>query len=119
MQLAYGSFLRRRRRRVDAREHLRGALAVSDSPGATPWEERARVELRATGEFLRSRDPAQLRRLTPQEVQVARLVADGLPTREVAAQLFLSPRTIDFHLHNIFTKTGITSQTELARLYLE
>ena len=90
-----------------------------DSLGATPWEERARVELRATGEFPRCRNSSQMRRLTPQEVQVARLVADGLPTRDVAAQLFLSPRTIDFHLHNIFTKTGITSRTELARLPLE
>ena len=119
MELAYGSFLRRRRRRVDARQHLRGALAIFDSLGATPWGERARVELRATGEFPRSRNPSQMRRLTPQEVQVARLVAGGLPTRDVAAQLFLSPRTINFHLHNIFTKTGITSRTELARLPLE
>jgi DNA-binding CsgD family transcriptional regulator len=119
MELGYGSFLRRRRRRVDAREHLRGALAVFDSLGATPWAERARIELRATGEIPRSRDPSQMRRLTPQEVQVARLVAEGLATRDVAAHLFLSPRTVDFHLHNIFTKTGITSRTELARLPLE
>ena len=118
MELAYGSSLRRRRRRVDAREHLRAALEVFHSLGATPWEERARAELRATGQFAR-RGPSQTHQLTPQEVQVARLVADGLPTRDVAAHLFLSPRTIDFHLHNIFTKTGITSRTELAHLPLD
>jgi DNA-binding CsgD family transcriptional regulator len=118
MELAYGSSLRRRRRRVDAREHLRAALEVFHSLGATPWEERARAELRATGQFAR-RGPSQTHQLTPQEVQVARLVANGLPTRDVAAHLFLSPRTIDFHLHNIFTKTGITSRTELAHLPLD
>ena len=78
----------------------------------------SRAELRATGEFPRRRSPSPTQQLTPQEVQVARLVAGGLPTREVAAHLFLSPRTIDFHLHNIFTKTGITSRTELAHLPL-
>jgi DNA-binding CsgD family transcriptional regulator len=119
MQLAFGSFLRRRRRRVDARGHLRAALVTFDFLAATPWEDRARAELRATGEFLRRRSPSPTQQLTPQEVQVARLVAEGLPTREVAAHLFLSPRTIDFHLHNIFTKTGITSRTELAHLPLD
>ena len=118
MELAYGSLLRRRRRRVDAREHLRAALEVFDSLGATPWGERARAQLRATGQFPR-RGPSQAQHLTPQEMQVARLVASGLPTRDVAAHLFLSPRTIDFHLHNIFTKTGITSRTELAHLPLD
>ena len=119
IQLACGSFLRRRRRRIDARERLRAARETFDSLAATPWEERARAELRATGEFPRRRSPSPTQQLTPQEVQVARLVAGGLPTREVAAHLFLSPRTIDFHLHNIFTKTGITSRTELAHLPLD
>jgi DNA-binding CsgD family transcriptional regulator len=68
---------------------------------------------------MRERDPSRLRQLTPQEVQVARFVGRGLSTREVAAQLFLSPRTIDFHLRNVFTKLGISSRSELASLRLE
>ena len=118
-ELAYGEFLRRRRRRVDARTHLRAALDVFEQLGAAPWAERARIELRASGQTARRRDPSTLRRLTPQELQVARFVAKGLPTRDVAAQLFLSPRTIDFHLRNIFAKLGISSRAQLAHLPLE
>jgi DNA-binding CsgD family transcriptional regulator len=117
--LAYGEFLRRGRRRGTARAPLQSALDVFEGLGATPWAERARMELRACGQTARTRDPSTLLQLTAQEVQVARFVARGLPTREVAAQMFLSPRTIDFHLRNVFTKLGITSRAELAGLPLD
>ena len=76
-------------------------------------------ERRASGQTARRRDPSTLWQLTPQELQVARFVAQGLPTREVAAQLFLSPRTVDFHLRNVFAKLGISSRTQLAQLPLD
>ena len=117
-QLLFGELLRRQRRRVDARAHLRAALENFEALGAAPWTERARGELRATGETARKRDASTLGQLTPQELQVARLVGDGLSNKEVAAQLFLSPRTIDAHLRNVFAKLGITSRTQLARLEL-
>ena len=116
--LAYGEFLRRARRRIDAREHLRAALSTFEDVGARPWAERARQELRASGESARKRDESTATNLTAQERQVARFVAEGRSNREVAAQLFLSPRTIDFHLRNVFVKTGVTSRGELARLTL-
>jgi DNA-binding CsgD family transcriptional regulator len=118
-ELAYGELLRRARRRVDARAHLQAALDVFEGLGAAPWAERARLELRASGQAVRRRDPSTLRQLTPQELQVARFVARGLPTREVAAQLFLSPRTVDFHLRNVFAKLGISSRTQLAQFHLD
>jgi DNA-binding CsgD family transcriptional regulator len=118
-QLAYGEFLRRARRRVDAREHLRAALTTFEDVGAQTWAERARQELRASGESARKRDESTRTELTPQERQVARFVAEGLSNRDVAARLFLSPRTIDFHLRNVFTKTGVSSRGELARLALD
>ena len=117
-ELAYGEFLRRARRRVDARPHLRAALDGFDSLGATMWAERARVELRATGQTARKRDASTRDELTPQELQIARFVAEGLSNRDVAAQLFLSPRTIDFHLRNVYKKLDISSRTALARLDL-
>jgi DNA-binding NarL/FixJ family response regulator len=118
-ELAYGELLRRARRRVDARAHLQAALDVFEGLGAAPWAERAHLELRASGQAVRRRDPSTLRQLTPQELQVARFVARGLPTREVAAQLFLSPRTVDFHLRNVFAKLGISSRTQLAQFPLD
>ena len=117
-ELAFGEHLRRARRRVDARVHLRTALEIFEDVGAAPWAERARQELRASGETARRRDDSPATALTPQELQVARLVAEGLPNREVAARLFVSPRTVEFHLRNVFGKTGVTSRTELARLRL-
>jgi DNA-binding CsgD family transcriptional regulator len=114
-ELAYGEFLRRARRRVEARTHLQAALDRFEQLNARPWAERARVELRAAGRTARKRDPSTVLQLTPQEMQVARFVARGLHTREVAAQLFLSTRTVDFHLRNVFAKLGISSRTELAR----
>jgi len=116
--LAYGEYLRRRRRRVDARAHLRTAVELFDDLGATSWAEKARSELRASGETARRRVPDAAVGLTPQELQVARLVGRGTSNREVAAQLFLSPRTIDFHLRNVFAKTGVSSRSELAHLSL-
>jgi DNA-binding CsgD family transcriptional regulator len=118
-QLLLGEFLRRGRRRSEAREHLRDALERFERLGAGPWAERARAELRASGETARKRDPSTLLQLTPQELQVARFVAGGLSNKEVAAQLFLSPRTIDAHLRSVFSKLGVTSRTQLARLDLE
>ena len=81
-ELLLGEHLRRARQRIEAREHLRAALVAFDALGAAPWSERARVELRATGETARKRDPSAILQLTPQELQVARLVADGLSNRE-------------------------------------
>ncbi len=117
-QLAYGEFLRRSRRRVDARTHLRAALEVFEDLRARPWAERAAQELRASGETARKRDDAGDATLTPQERQVALLVQRGMSNREVAGQLFVSHRTVDFHLRNVFAKTGVTSRLELAQLTL-
>jgi len=86
--------------------------------GATPWADRARQELRASGESARRREASAPAELTPQERQVARFVAQGLSNRDVAAQLFLSPRTVDFHLRNVFAKVGVSSRAELAQLQL-
>jgi ATP/maltotriose-dependent transcriptional regulator MalT len=119
IRLLYGEHLRRERRRVDARVQLRAAIEAFEGFDAVVWAERARTELRASGETARKRDPSTLSQLTPQELQVARLVADGLSNKEVAAQLFLSPRTIDAHLRNVFGKLGLKSRTQLARLPLD
>jgi DNA-binding CsgD family transcriptional regulator len=118
-QLLYGEALRRARRRVDAREHLRAAFTTFEQLGASPWAERARTELRVSGETARQRNPSTLDQLTPQELQIVRFVGQGATNREVAAQLFLSPRTIDYHLRQIFTKLGISSRAELIRLHVD
>ncbi len=118
-RLALGELLRRARRRVEARTHLRGALAGFEALGAEPWAERARLELRASGQTAMRGDPGAREQLTAQELQVAQFVAQGLTNRDVAAQLYLSPRTIDFHLRNVFRKLGIASRTQLARLELD
>jgi DNA-binding NarL/FixJ family response regulator len=118
LQLLYGEHLRRERRRVDARSHLRGALEAFERLHAVPWADRARAELRASGETAQRPAPRTLSQLTPREFHAARLVAQGLSNKEVAAQLYLSPRTIDFHLRNVFRKLDITSRTQLARLPL-
>jgi DNA-binding NarL/FixJ family response regulator len=114
----YGEFLRRARQRTAAREHIRAALDLFEQIGAQPWAERARAELRASGESARRRDPSTIDELTRQELQIARFVAHGLTNRQVAEQLFLSPRTIDFHLRNVFRKLGIASRNELGRFRL-
>jgi len=112
-ELLYGEWLRRNRRRIDARVHLRSALDDFDRLGVTPWAERARAELRASGETARRRDPSTRDQLTPQELHIAGLAAGGLTNPEIGAQLFLSPRTIDYHLRKVFTKLGISSRAEL------
>jgi DNA-binding CsgD family transcriptional regulator len=117
-QLAYGEFLRRSRRRVDARTHLRQALEIFEDLHAEPFATRAAAELRASGETAHKRDPSTLTKLTPMERQVAQLVSQGMSNREVAAQCWVSPRTVEFHLRNLFTKTGVTSRGALAHLDL-
>lgn len=117
-QLLFGEFLRRARRRAEARTHLRAALETFAGVRAALWEERARNELRATGEVVRHRDPEAIWQLTPQELQIARLVAKGASNRDAAAELFLSPRTVEYHLRKVFTKLGISSRTELVRMTL-
>ena len=101
-----------------ARTYLRAALERFEALGSALWAERARSELRATGETARKRDPSTLDQLTAQEVHIAQLVAEGRTNRDVAGQLFLSPRTIDFHLRNVYRKLGIASRMELARIDL-
>jgi len=118
-QLAFGEYLRRARRRVDARDHLRAAVALFDELGAGPLAERAAQELRASGETARRRDVSTATDLTPQERQVATLVRQGLSNRDAAAQLFVSPRTVDFHLRNLFSKLGVASRAELVALPLD
>src|SRR5262249_5711463 len=118
-ELACGEFLRRTRRPRDARQHLGAALDGFEALGAELWAERARVELRASGQTARRRVTDTRDQLTEQELQIAHFVAQGLSNREVGAQLFLSPRTIAAHLRNIFRKLGISSRTELARIHLQ
>jgi DNA-binding CsgD family transcriptional regulator len=117
-ELLYGEWLRRVRRRSDARPRLSAAHETFERLGATPWAERAATELRATGQTVGRRD-AVATRLTPQEIQVVRLVAEGGSNQEVAAQMFLSPRTVAYHLYKAFPKLGVTSRAELARLDLD
>jgi DNA-binding CsgD family transcriptional regulator/tetratricopeptide (TPR) repeat protein len=116
--LAYGEWLRRAQRRVDAREHLRHALERFADLRATPLTERATAELRASGETARKRDPSTLVKLTPMELKVAQLVASGMSNKDVAGQIWVSPRTVAFHLRNVFAKAGISSRGELAQLDL-
>ncbi len=111
--LLYGEWLRREHRRVDAREQLRVAHTMLADMGAEAFAERARRELQATGETVRKRTVDTLDELTPQEAQVARLAADGQTNPEIGAQLFLSPRTVEWHLGKVFGKLGISSRREL------
>lgn len=116
--LAYGEFLRRSQHRVDARTHLRAALETFEDLRAEPLAARAVQELRASGETARRRDPSSQLTLTPMERQVAALVSQGMSNKDIAAQGWVSPRTVAFHLRNIFTKAGVTSRGELAQLDL-
>ena len=116
-QLAYGARLRRARRRIDAREQLRAALETFDSLGAIPWVEQASAELDATGETARRRDVSTLDQLTARELQVALLLSGGLTTRVAAGQLFLSPKTVEYHLRHVYQKLGIRSRTELGTIF--
>jgi DNA-binding CsgD family transcriptional regulator len=117
--LVYGEWLRRHRRNVDAREQLRLAHRLFSDVGMEAFAERARVELRATGEHARVRSVETSNELTPQEAQIAQLVAEGATNNEIAAQLFITPRTVEYHLHKVFRKVGVKSRTQLARHVLE
>lgn len=112
-QLLYGAWLRRARRKSGARTQLRAAVDTLDRIHAASWAEQARAELAATGATAPRTDLASSPRLTPQELQVARLAAQGLSNRDIAAQLFLSPRTVGYHLYKAFPKLGITSRSQL------
>jgi DNA-binding CsgD family transcriptional regulator len=115
-RLAFGQRLRRSRNRVLAREQLRAAVDDFDRLGARPWADRARAELAATGETHRRRDDdARIDDLTPQELQVALLLTSGRTTRETAAALFLSPKTVEYHLRHVYQRLGIHSREELAQ----
>ncbi|WP_327667067.1 AAA family ATPase [Streptomyces sp. NBC_00485] len=117
-ELVYGEWLRRLRRNIDARDHLREALETFEKLGAKPWARRARAELQAAGETHDAAGPTdgRISRLSPQEREVVRLAATGATNREIATQLFLSPRTVGHHLYRAFPKLGISSRTELASL---
>jgi DNA-binding CsgD family transcriptional regulator len=118
VRLAYGEWLRRAQRRVDARQHLRQALHTFEDLNTSALVDRANQELRASGETARKRDPSTLLELTPTELKIAQLVSSGMSNKDVAAQCWISPRTVAFHLRNVFTKAGITSRGELAQLDL-
>jgi len=112
-QLAYGSWLRRRRRVTDSRPPLRAARDGFDGLGLIPWGERARQELRAAGEASLPDVRGTRDRLSPQELQIAEMVADGLSNRDIGQQLYLSHRTVGSHLYRIFPKLGITSRSQM------
>jgi DNA-binding CsgD family transcriptional regulator len=119
--LLYGEWLRRQGRRVDAREPLRAAYQMLQAMGAGGFAERARRELQATGQTVRKRTPQPARAgeagdaLTTQEAQVARLACEGLSNPQISTRLFISPRTVQYHLRKVFTKLGITSRGQLHR----
>jgi DNA-binding CsgD family transcriptional regulator len=116
-ELLFAEHLRRQRRPSEARTHLRAAVEVFDRLGAVAWADRARAELRATGEATRPPETDAFDQLTPQEPQIVRLVGEGLSNRQAAAQLFLSPRTVEYHLYKVYPKLGISSRGDLIRRY--
>jgi len=117
--LLYGELLRRQRQRGEAREQLRTAHDMFDAMGFHAFAERAGAELRATGERARKREAGFPEDLTPQEAQIAALVSRGDGNRDIAAQLFLSPSTVEYHLRKVFRKLGVTSRTQLARRVID
>ena len=113
LHLVYGEWLRRQRRAADSRTHLRAARDAFDALGTAPWSERARRELRASGETNRHRAHGAIDQLTPQELQIIQLAADGLSNREIGQRLCLSHRTVESHLYRVFPKLGVTSRSQL------
>jgi ATP/maltotriose-dependent transcriptional regulator MalT len=113
--LLYGEWLRRTRRRLDARQHLRTAHTMFSGMGAEAFVERARRELVATGETVRKRNVETRFELTAQEAQIARMAADGSTNPEIGAELFISARTVEWHLRKVYPKLGITSRRELRK----
>jgi DNA-binding CsgD family transcriptional regulator len=114
-QLVYGEWLRRRRRRTDARRQLEQAYALCDELGARSFAQRAQHELAATGATVHSRRDATLDELTPQEARIASLASDGLSNAEIATQLYITASTVDYHLKKVFRKLGVHSRTQLHR----
>jgi DNA-binding CsgD family transcriptional regulator len=114
LELAYGRWLRRQRRAAESRQPLRSALTTFDLIGAGSWAEQARAELRAAGERVTAQEPAAQSVLSAQELQIARLAAEGLSNREIGERLYLSPRTVGSHLYRIFPKLDVTSRAQLA-----
>jgi DNA-binding CsgD family transcriptional regulator len=118
-RLLYGEWLRRQGRRLDAREQLRSAHEVFTAFGMRGFAERTRVELNATGEHTRKRIAETHDDLIPQEAQISRLVANGATNAEIAARLFITPKTVEYHLHKVFRKLRVSSRTQLARHMLK
>jgi DNA-binding CsgD family transcriptional regulator len=113
-RLLYGEWLRRSRRKRDAREQLRGAHELLTSIGSLGFAERAATELAASGERRVARRPAAMELLTPHELRIARMAATGESNAEIAAQLYISRRTVEYHLHKIFRKLGLTSRAQIS-----
>jgi DNA-binding CsgD family transcriptional regulator len=115
--LVYGEWLRREKRRSAAAAQLTSAVTIFDKLGATSWAERARAELAALGQAAaRAKAPGVLARLTPQEYQIVMLAARGLSNREIAARLFLSHRTVSYHLYKAYPKLDVCARSQLAAL---
>jgi DNA-binding CsgD family transcriptional regulator len=113
IKLAYGEWLRRHRRQVESRAPLRAAREAFDALGMNLWAERARQELRAAGESSQRRERDSLDDLTPQELQIVQMVAQGLSNRVIAERLYLSRRTVESHLYRVFPKLGVSSRAQL------
>jgi DNA-binding CsgD family transcriptional regulator len=116
LQLAYGGWLRRHRRQAESRPTLRAAIEAFDALGIVSWGDRAREELRASGETSRRRSAVSWDQLSAQELQIAQMAANGLSNREIGQRLYVSHRTVGSHLYRIFPKLGITSRAQLAQV---